>query len=77
MTTDVHVKGCSYIVVQVNPHEMANLIVPQSFGSVDNVPNQTSEKNLLRLGYSSPYRKPTQVVEMSILRRSGEPRRRN
>ena len=27
--------------------------------------------------YSSPYRKPTQVDGMSILRRSGEPWRRN
>ena len=42
---NVHVKGSSYIVLQVNPQDKANLIVPQSFGSVDNVPNQTSEKN--------------------------------
>ena len=48
-------------------------IVHKGFGWSDN-PLKIVPRNSER---SSPYRKPTQVVEMNILRRSGEPWRRN
>ena len=39
--------------------------------------SQGAEKESLRQGYRGPYRKPTQVGEMSILRRTGELALRN
>ena len=39
--------------------------------------DQGAEKEFLRLGYKGPYRKPTQVGEMSILRRTEERALRN
>ena len=44
---------------------------------LDNVPKRASKKSLLASGMQSPYRKPTQVVEESILRRSSESWLRN
>ena len=53
-----------------------NLIVPNAFGRRDNDKTSHQEK-LLSICHRNPYRKPTQVVGMKILRCSSESRPRN
>ena len=53
-----------------------NAIVLGAFGQRDSVPKGCQEK-LLNIDYYNPYRKPTQVVEESILRCSRDSWLRN
>ena len=47
------------------------------YGKAKRISHPGAEKEFLRLGYKGPYRKPTQVGEMSILRRTEERALRN
>jgi hypothetical protein len=62
--------------VQANPHFLkAEMRTGGLSPQTDR--NHTAEKNFVREKFISPYRKPTQVDGMSILRCSSEPWLRN